>query len=91
MNMSSILETVKGLKLFAMVYQSKLCRYIRLLSWNANNVQGKKYELQELLQRERIDVCATNETHLLPNVALIATLSRTARTELYAAGAWLSW
>jgi hypothetical protein len=54
-----------------MVTKPKTHLYIRLLSSNANGVQSKMHEPQELLQRERIDMCAINEMSPLPNVAFI--------------------
>jgi uncharacterized protein YlbG (UPF0298 family) len=52
-----------------MVSKLKMRRYIRLLFWNANGVQSKMNELQELLQLKEFNMCAINELHLLPKVA----------------------
>ncbi|KAJ3634447.1 hypothetical protein Zmor_019071, partial [Zophobas morio] len=60
--------------------------------WNADGVQSKKHECQELLQREGIDVCDINEAQLLSNVAFnLCNFVSIAKTgSMHAARVWLS-
>lgn len=37
---------------------------IKIITWNANGILHKKNELEELLYRERIDICLVTETKL---------------------------
>jgi hypothetical protein len=90
----SMLETVKGLESVCNWFlNQRRTATLDYYLWNANGVQSKKHELQELLRRERIYVCAINETHsFLTSHLTCATLLSIAKTgSMHAAGAWLSW
>lgn len=41
--------------------------YIKLMTWNANGIYNKRNDLEELLYRDRIDICLISETKLNNN------------------------
>jgi hypothetical protein len=92
-NLSTTHDSVRGLEFVAIAFKIQTLNHKKnknkdpIIFWNAESVQMKKHELQESMQRERIDICTVKEAQLSPNVPFNICYFATYRQEqLYTSG-----
>jgi len=50
--------------------RTEQCKALRLACWNADDVRGRKFELEHFLNQHIVDICLLVETFLNPDQAL---------------------
>ena len=66
--------------------RTERCKALRLASWNAEEVRGRKLELEPFLYQNGVDICLLSETFLNPGQAFWLANYVCDRTDRPAAG-----